>query len=82
MLHRMRNLTRLLFTMMTMIALAGEVRPMDLHEAARKGDMAEMTATLKSGVDINVRNAAGETALLVAVRRGVKGTLPFHALFY
>ena len=69
MLNRMRNLARVLFTMMTIFALTAEVRAMDLHAAARKGDMADVTATLKSGVDINVRNAAGETALLVAVQK-------------
>ena len=44
-LQRMRNLARVLFSVMTMFAFTGEVRAMDLHEAARKGDMAEMNAT-------------------------------------
>lgn len=37
---------------------------LDLHEAARRGDLAAVTAALKRGAAVDVRDAAGRTPLL------------------
>lgn len=66
-------MTRLVFAILTVIVLAlstvgGRAQEMELHDAARRGDGAAVAALLKSGVNINVRNPAEETPLLIAVQ--------------
>ena len=42
----------------------------DLHEAARRGDLARAWALIEQGVDVNARNRNGATALFFAAEKG------------
>ncbi|MBL8992541.1 MAG: ankyrin repeat domain-containing protein [Spirochaetia bacterium] len=41
-----------------------------IHEAAKKGDLAEVTRLFKAGVNVNEKDQYGQTALMGAASRG------------
>lgn len=40
---------------------------MNLHEAAKNGDIRRINELLDQGVDVNLKNITGSTALMVAL---------------
>jgi ankyrin repeat protein len=41
-----------------------------LHQAARDGDLAALRSSLRQGVDVDVRDESGRTALIEAAEHG------------
>jgi len=67
-LEKIAAYVRSLITMLALMAAAtgAQAQEMQLHAAARNGDVAGLRALLDKGAKIDARNAAGATALLVA----------------
>ena len=71
----MKSSSKLIILALTFLVLAVSAHAADrppLHEAARKGDKAEVEALLAKGADVNAKDKSGNTPLHVASENGKK----------